>query len=83
MQVDQSMPPGEASGPAAVCGEVSAMAAKMFGVESEATMGTQRNRSVSDARAVAMASARDLGLSYPSIAHEFDKDHASVIHKPE
>lgn len=79
-QVDESMPTGAATGPTAVCDRVTTMAAKMFGVEPEAIMSAQRSRPVSDARAVAMSSARALGLSYPSIAREFGKDHGSVIH---
>ena len=79
-QVDESIPSAEATGPAAVCHRVTTMAAKMFVVEPEAIMSTQRSRPVSDARAVAMASARALGLSYPAIAREFGKDHAAVIH---
>ena len=79
-QVDESMPTAEATGPTAVCDRVTTMAAKMFSVEPEAIMSAQRSRPVSDARAVAMSSARALGLSYPSIAREFGKDHGSVIH---
>ncbi len=80
VQVDQAMPDQAASGPAAVCELAINAAAPLFGVTPEDIRSPQRSRPVSDARAVAMTAARENGLSLPSIAQEFGKDHGSVIH---
>lgn len=55
-------------------------AAPMFGTTPEAILSAERSRPVSDARAVAMTAAREVGLSLPAIAEHFNKDHGSVIH---
>jgi chromosomal replication initiation ATPase DnaA len=52
----------------------------MFGTTPEAVLSAERSRPVSDARAVAMTAAREVGLSLPVIAEQFSKDHGSVIH---
>lgn len=80
VQVDQTMPATEATGPAAVCQLAISAAASMFGTTPEAILSADRRRPVSDARAVAMTAAREVGLSLPAIAEHFDKDHGSVIH---
>lgn len=80
VQVDQVMPDEAASGPAAVCGLAINASAPLFGVTPEDIRSSQRSRPISDARAVAMTAARENGLSLPSIAEEFGKDHGSVIH---
>lgn len=80
VQVDQSAPSSSAAGPAAVCELAIKTAAPMFGTTPEAIRSAERSRPVSDARAVAMTAAREVGLSMPVIAEHFDKDHASVIH---
>ena len=79
-QVDQTMPASSgATGPAAVCELAINAAAPMFGTTPEAILSAERSRPVSDARAVAMTVARQAGLSLPSIAEHFNKDHGSVI----
>jgi hypothetical protein len=80
VQVDQTMPSAPATGPAAVCELAINAAAPMFGTTPEAILSAERSRPVSDARAVAMTAAREVGLSIPSIAEHFNKDHGSVIH---
>lgn len=80
VQVDQSAPTSSATGPAAVCELAINAAALMFGTTPEAIRSSERSRPVSDARAVAMTAAREVGLSLPVIAEHFDKDHASAIH---
>lgn len=80
VQVAQVMPDEAASGPAAVCELAINAAAPLFGVTPEEIRSPQRSRPISDARAVAMTAARETGLSLPSIAEEFGKDHGSVIH---
>lgn len=80
VQVDQGMPDHATSGPAAVCELAINAAARLFGVTPEDIRSLQRSRPISDARTVAMTAARENGLSLPSIAEEFGKDHASVIH---
>ncbi len=80
VQVDQSPPTSSATGPAAVCELAINAAAPMFGTTPEAIRSAERSRPVSDARAVAMTAAREVGLSLPVIAEHFDKDHGSVIH---
>lgn len=79
----QTMPSAPATGPAAVCELAINAAAPMFGTTPEAILSAERSRPVSDARAVAMTAAREVGLSLPTIAEHFNKDHGSVIHKPE
>jgi hypothetical protein len=79
-QLDQAMPEPLGNGPAAVCGQAIAAAAQAFGTSPEAIVGSERSRTVSDARAVAMTVARQSGLSFPAIAEQFNKDHGSVIH---
>lgn len=80
-QIDQTMPASSgATGPAAVCELAINAAAPMFGTTPEAILSGERSRPVSDARAVAMTVARQAGLSLPSIAEHFNKDHGSVIH---
>jgi hypothetical protein len=80
VQVDQTLPPAPATGPAAVCELAINAAAPMFGTTPEAILSAERSRPVSDARAVAMTAARETGLSLPAIAEHFNKDHGSVIH---
>lgn len=80
VQVDQTMPSAPATGPAAVCELAINAAAPMFGTTPEAILSAERSRAVSDARAVAMTAAREVGLSLPAIAEHFNKDHGSVIH---
>jgi len=80
VQADQTMPAAPATGPAAVCKLAINAAAPMFGTTPEAILSAERSRPVSDARAVAMTAAREVGLSLPAIAEHFNKDHASVIH---
>ena len=80
LQVDQAMPDSGPTGPAAVCELAITAAAPMFGTTPEAILSAERSRPVSDARAVAMTVARQAGLSLPSIAEQFNKDHGSVIH---
>ena len=80
VQVDQTMPSTSATGPAAVCELAINAAAPMFGTTPEAILSAQRSRTISDARAVAMTAAREVGLSLPAIAEHFNKDHGSVIH---
>ena len=80
VQVDQSAPTSSATGPAAGCELAINAAAPMFGTTAEAIRSAERSRPVSDARAVAMTAAREVGLSLPVIAEHFDKDHGSVIH---
>lgn len=56
-------------------------AARTFGTDPDAMRGTDRTRTVADARAVAMTAARMSGLSQPKIAAEFGgRDHTSVLH---
>ena len=74
------MPDEAASGPAAVWELAINASAPLFGVTPEDMRSPQRSRPISDARAVAMTAARENGLSLPSIAEEFGKDHGSVIH---
>lgn len=74
------MPSAPATGPAAVCELAINAAAPMFGTTPEAILSAERSRPVSDARAVAMTAAREVGLSLPAIAEHFNKDHGSVIH---
>lgn len=76
----QAMPAAPATGPAAVCKLAINAAAPMFGTTPEAILSAERSRPVSDARAVAMTAAREVGLSLPAIAEHFNKDHGSVIH---
>lgn len=80
VQVDQTMPSAPATGPAAVCELAINAAAPMFGTTPEAILSAERSRPVSDARAVAMTAAREVGLTLPAIAEHFNKDHGSVIH---
>lgn len=80
VQVDQTMPAAPATGPAAVCELAINTSAPMFGTTPEAILSAERSRPVSDARAVAMTAAREVGLSLPAIAEHFNKDHGSVIH---
>jgi hypothetical protein len=80
VQVDQTMPSTPATGPAAVCELAISVAAPIFGTTPEAILSAERSHPVSDARAVAMTAAREAGLSLPSIAEHFNKDHGSVIH---
>lgn len=80
VQADQTMPAAPANGPAAVCQLAINAAAPMFGTTPEAILSAERSRPVSDARAVAMTAAREVGLSLPAIAEHFNKDHGSVIH---
>ncbi|WP_207619472.1 helix-turn-helix domain-containing protein [Nocardioides sp. IC4_145] len=80
VQVDQTLPAAPATGPAAVCELAINAAAPMFGTTPEAILSAERSRPVSDARAVAMTAAREVGLSLPAIAEHFNKDHGSVIH---
>jgi hypothetical protein len=80
VQVDQTLPSAPATGPAAVCELAINVAAPMFGTTPEAILSAERSRPVSDARAVAMSTAREVGLSLPAIAEHFNKDHGSVIH---
>jgi len=81
VQVDQTTPASSgATGPDAVCELAINAAAPMFGTTPEAILSAERSRPVSDARAVAMTVARHPGLSLPSIAERFNKDHGSVIH---
>jgi len=81
VQVDQTMPAAAgATRPDAVCELAINAAAPMFGTTPEVILNAERSRPVSDARAVAMAVARQAGLSLPSIAERFNKDHGSVIH---
>ena len=79
VQVDQVMPDDVASGPAAVCELAINASAPLFGLTPK-DRSPQRSRPISDARAVGMTAARENGLSLPSIAEEFGKDHGSVIH---
>ena len=78
VQVDQTMPAAPASRPAAVCEQAINAAAPMFDTTPEAILSAERSRPVSDARAVAMTAAREVGLSLPAIAEHFNKDHGSV-----
>lgn len=56
-------------------------AARTFGTNPDALRGTDRTRTVADARAVAMTAARLSGLSLPKIAAEFGgRDHTVVLH---
>jgi chromosomal replication initiation ATPase DnaA len=56
-------------------------AARTFGTNPNALRGTDRTRTVADARAVAMTAARLSGLSLPKIAAEFGgRDHTVVLH---
>lgn len=80
VQVDQTKPSAPATGPAAVCELAINAAAPMFGTTPEAILSAERSRPVSDARAVAMTAAREVGLSLPAIAEHFNKDHGSLIH---
>ena len=81
VQVDQTTPASSgATGPDAVCELAINAAAPMFGTTPEAILSAERSRPVSDARAVAMTVARQAGLTLPSIAAGFNKDHGSVIH---
>ncbi|MDN4174893.1 helix-turn-helix domain-containing protein [Nocardioides sp. SOB77] len=73
VQVDQTMPSAPATGPAAVCELAINAAAPMFGTTPEAILSAERSRPVSDARAVAMTAAREVGLSLPAIAEHFNK----------
>ncbi|CAI9418298.1 hypothetical protein [Nocardioides sp. T2.26MG-1] len=68
VQVDQTLPAAPATGPAAVCELAINAAAPMFGTTPEAILSAERSRPVSDARAVAMTAAREVGLSLPAIA---------------
>lgn len=79
-QIDQAGAAVPANGPAGVCDLAIAASAPIFGTTSEVVLSAQRSRPVSDARAVAMSAARASGISIPSIAEHFDKDHTSVIH---
>lgn len=78
VQVDQTLPAAPATGPAALCELAINAAAPMFGTTPEAILSAERSRPVSDARAVAMTAAREVGLSLPAIAEHFNKDHGSV-----
>jgi hypothetical protein len=72
--------PVAAAGPDAVCAFAVDEAATALGASRDAILGEDRRRSVTDARAVAMAAARRFGLTLPSIAHHFGKNHTSVIY---
>lgn len=53
---------------------------KSTGVTVAEIIGPRRDRHIVRARFAAMAIARDyLGLSYPQIGREFNRDHTSVI----
>lgn len=80
VQVDQTLPAAPTTGPATVCELAINAAAPMFGTTPEAILSAERSRPVSDARAVAMTAAREVGLSLPAIAEHFNKDHGSAIH---
>lgn len=67
-------------GPSSVCDLAVNHAATGFGTTPEAILGTERHRTVTDARAVAMTAIRRSGLTLTSIADHFAKDHTSVIH---
>lgn len=55
-------------------------AAAAFMVTPELILGTERRRDVLDARAVAMAACRLVGLSSPFIGSRFGKDHSTVLY---
>ena len=80
VQVDQTMPWAPATRPAAGCALGPNPAAPRLGTPPEARLSAERSRPVSDARAVAMTAAREVGLSLAAIAEHFNKDHGSVIH---
>lgn len=69
-----------ASGPDWICAEASRQAAHVFGVSAASLRTKDRHRPVSDARAVAQAVARDLGLTLTVVAGHFGQDHTSVMH---
>jgi len=54
-------------------------AARTFGTNPDALRGTDRTRTVSDARAVAMTATRLTGLSLPKTAAEFGDRHHTVV----
>ena len=67
-------------GPNAICAMAISTAVLSFGTTRDAVLGADRHRAVSDARAVAMTAARRGGLTLPSIASYFGKNHTSVIY---
>lgn len=67
-------------GPDGICTIAIATAAQSFGTSRSAVLSADRHRTVTDARAVAMTAARRAGLTLPTIAVYFGKDHTSVMY---
>lgn len=67
-------------GPGAVCRFAIDRAALEFAVSGEEIRGDSRLRAVSDARAVAMYVARQVGLTFADIGLGFDKDRTGVMY---
>lgn len=67
-------------GPEGACAIAVATAAQSFGTTREAVLSADRHRAVTDARAVAMTAARRGGMTLPSIAAYFGKDHTTVMY---
>ena len=80
-QVDESLPDADASKPEVVCDMAITAAAKTFDTTPGAILSSERSRTVSEARAVAMSVARAHDISLPAIGGHFNKDHATVIHE--
>lgn len=55
-------------------------AAEAFNTTGEAILSTDRHRNIVDARTVAMAACRLVGLSSPYIGEAFNRDHSTVLH---
>jgi hypothetical protein len=67
-------------GPDGICAIAVATAAQSFGTTRDAVLSADRHRAVTDARTVAMTAARRGGMTLPSIASYFGKDHTTVMY---
>lgn len=73
LRIVESYPPDQ------ICAAAATAAAELFGTTPELVRGEDRHRAAVDARAVAMAVAKQNGLSDLQVAVFFDKHRTSVI----
>lgn len=66
--------------PDRVCNAALHAAARTFGTTTEAILSTDRHRHVGDARAVAIAVARQAGFSSLVVGARFRRDHTTVLY---
>lgn len=66
--------------PEAIIDRAVNLAAAMFGTDTAAILSRSKHRHVLDARAVAMAACRLLGLSSPYVGAAFERDHSTVLY---